>query len=166
MPISTPYHEGELAVQQQVNETEMARMNAAAIDKTILAGVLRFIEQQPMLIIATIDAEGRVWVSVLFGNPGFLRALDDHTLEINLSRSCSAQDEREKFPANALLLTLKELIPIAPNTFSVVFGKDRSQKNPSSLYEAPGGNTKRNTENIDRRRRYTLCGQCSSRPWC
>ncbi|GMQ88446.1 MAG: hypothetical protein BMS9Abin08_1692 [Gammaproteobacteria bacterium] len=93
MSISNPYHEGELAVQQRVNETEMARMNSGAIDKTILAGALRFIEQQPMVVIGSVDPEGCVWVSTLFGSPGFLRARDDHTLEIDLSQPRSAKDD-------------------------------------------------------------------------
>ncbi|MEN8131559.1 MAG: pyridoxamine 5'-phosphate oxidase family protein [Pseudomonadota bacterium] len=93
MPISNLYHEGELAVQQRANETKMARMNGGAVDKTIPTGALRFIEQQPMAVIGSIDADGRVWASALFGQPGFLRALNDHTLEIDLSQPCSATDD-------------------------------------------------------------------------
>lgn len=93
MPISNLYHEGELAVQQRAHETDMARMNGGAVDKTIPAGALRFIEQQPMAIIGSIGTDGCVWASALFGQPGFLRALDDHTLEIDLSQPRSAQDD-------------------------------------------------------------------------
>lgn len=93
MAISIPYHKGELAVQQKVGETEMARINSGAIDETILAGALRFIEQQPMVVIGSMDSQGRVWVSTLFGNPGFFRALDNHTLELDLSQPHSAEDE-------------------------------------------------------------------------
>jgi ferredoxin-NADP reductase/predicted pyridoxine 5'-phosphate oxidase superfamily flavin-nucleotide-binding protein len=93
MPISNLYHEGELAVQQRANESDMARMNGGAVDKTIPAGALRFIEQQPMAVIGSIDADGRVWASVLFGQPGFLRALDDHTLELDLSQPRTAEDD-------------------------------------------------------------------------
>lgn len=93
MSIDSPYHEGELAVQQRSDASEMARINAGAIDKTILGGALRFIEQQPMLVIGSMDAQGRVWTSVLSGNPGFIRALDDHTLELDISQPRCAEDD-------------------------------------------------------------------------
>lgn len=93
MAISNPYHEGELAVQQRTNETELAHINSAAIDNTILVGALRFIEQQPMAVIGSMDTQGRVWVSTLLGNPGFFRALDVHTLVIDLSKPITADDD-------------------------------------------------------------------------
>ena len=93
MAVSTPYHEGERAVQQRVDEIDMARINSGAIDETILAGALRFIEQQPMVIIGSMNRKGHVWASILFGNPGFIRARDDHTLELDISQARSADDE-------------------------------------------------------------------------
>ena len=93
MAISNPYHEGELTVQQRVDETEMARINSGALDDTIIAGALRFIEQQPMVVIGSMDAAGNVWASTLFGNPGFLRALDNKTLELDITQPRSADDE-------------------------------------------------------------------------
>jgi ferredoxin-NADP reductase len=93
MSISKLYHEGELAVQRRANESDMARMNGGAVGTTIPAGALRFIEQQPMAVIGSIGADGRVWASALFGQPGFLRSLDASTLEIDLSRPRSANDD-------------------------------------------------------------------------
>ncbi|NQZ52631.1 MAG: pyridoxamine 5'-phosphate oxidase family protein [Piscirickettsiaceae bacterium] len=90
---SFPYHEGELAVQQLANESEMARMNGAVVSNTIIGGALRFIEQQSMAVIGSVSEDGSIWSSVLFGPPGFVRALDDHTLEIDLLQSPSAQDD-------------------------------------------------------------------------
>lgn len=93
MSIKSPYHEGELATQRRADATEMARSNAGAIDKTILPGALRFIEQQPMLVIGSVDPQGRVWTSVLLGTPGFIRALDNHTLELDISKPRCAGDD-------------------------------------------------------------------------
>lgn len=93
MAVSTPYHEGELAVQHRLDETEMARINSGAIDETILASALRFIEQQPMVVIGSVDAQGHVWASTLFGNPGFFRALDNKTLELDVSQLRCADDD-------------------------------------------------------------------------
>jgi predicted pyridoxine 5'-phosphate oxidase superfamily flavin-nucleotide-binding protein len=93
MDISGAYHEGELAIQQRVDESEMARINASAIDKTILTGALRFIEQQPMVVIGSMDPAGKVGASTLFGNPGFIRALDNKTLALDISQPRSAADD-------------------------------------------------------------------------
>lgn len=93
MTINTLYHEGELSVQRRANKTEIAVRNSGAIDETILAGALRFIEQQPMLLIGSMDTRGQVWISTLFGNPGFVRAADNRTLMINLSQPTSADND-------------------------------------------------------------------------
>ncbi len=93
MRINNPYHEGERAVQQRASEAEMARMNGGVVSTVIPAGALRFIEQQPMVVIGSLDRDGRVWASVLFGQPGFLRALDERTLEITISQARSAGDD-------------------------------------------------------------------------
>jgi len=93
MSICNLYHEGELAIQQRANVTEMAQMNGRMVNKTIPAGALRFIELQPMAVISSIDPKGQVWASILFGQPGFIRALNDHTLEIDLSQPRTAKDD-------------------------------------------------------------------------
>ena len=93
MSINNPYHEGELAVQQFANESEMARINSAALGRSIPAGALRFIEQQSMVVVGSLDASGRVWASLLFGSPGFLRAQDQQALVLDLSQARSSHDD-------------------------------------------------------------------------
>lgn len=93
MSIPNPYHEGELAVQRRANVTEMARRSGSAVNSAISTRALHFIEQQPMMVTGSIDAQGRIWTSVLIGQPGFLRALDENTLEIDLSRPRSSKDD-------------------------------------------------------------------------
>jgi len=93
MQINKPYHEGELEVQQRASEADIAINNGVVIHDSILAGALRFIEQQPMAVISSLDAEGRVWISTLFGDPGFVRALDVHTLELDVSQPRAAKDD-------------------------------------------------------------------------
>lgn len=109
MSIPNPYHKGELAVQRRANATEMARRSGSAVNTAIPARALRFIEQQPMAVIGSIDAEGRIWASVLTGQPGFLRAVDKNTLEIDLSRPRSSKNDPlwrnlEENPAVGLLV--------------------------------------------------------------
>lgn len=94
--MSTPYHEGELAIQQRAREAHIAERNGAVIAPTIMRGALSFIRQQPMAILGSQDKEGRLWASLLFGNPGFLDpANDGRSLRILLG-------EADRQPADPL----------------------------------------------------------------
>ena len=93
MSINNPYHEGELAVQQRANEAEMAFMNSGALADAIPAGALRFIEQQPMVVAGSVDADGHVWASILTGNPGFAYTTDPKTVVLDFSESRTATDD-------------------------------------------------------------------------
>jgi predicted pyridoxine 5'-phosphate oxidase superfamily flavin-nucleotide-binding protein len=46
------------------------------------AGLRRFLEARQLAVLGTRDAEGRLWASMRSGPPGFLRAVDERTLEI------------------------------------------------------------------------------------
>jgi len=93
MANNNPYHEGELAVQARLNETDMAHMNGGIISDSIPNGALHFIERQAMVVMGSIDSQGHVWASVLFGQPGFIRAIDIRTLELNLLQTGSSTDD-------------------------------------------------------------------------
>jgi len=93
MAANTPYHDGELFVQQLANESEMARINSGALADAIPAGALRFIKQQPMVVVGSVDSKGQVWASLLFGPPGFLQAQDPQTLMLDLSQPRCAHDD-------------------------------------------------------------------------
>ncbi|WP_287128327.1 pyridoxamine 5'-phosphate oxidase family protein [Candidatus Cyanaurora vandensis] len=82
MRIEQPYHPGELQVQQQAGEALTARGNGQVIADTILGGALRFIEQQPFVVAGSIDRQQQVWASLIFGEPGFVRATDPQTVVI------------------------------------------------------------------------------------
>jgi predicted pyridoxine 5'-phosphate oxidase superfamily flavin-nucleotide-binding protein len=90
MTTDIPFHEGELAAQRLAGEAHRSAMSGRAIDPAIPGGALRFIAQQPMAVVGSVDASGEVWASVLWGMPGFLRALDPHTLALDISHPLSA----------------------------------------------------------------------------
>ncbi len=93
MRFEDPYHEGEKIVQQRVGEVEAGKRNARAIQDTILKGALQFIASQPMAVLGSVDAEKNVWASVLFGQPGFMTAVDPKTVEFDLhSAAFTAED--------------------------------------------------------------------------
>lgn len=79
------YHAGELAMQARAQVTDMASRSGRMIADQIPTGALAFIEQQTMLVVGSMDSQGQVWASVIFGQAGFVRALDLQTLEIDLA---------------------------------------------------------------------------------
>jgi len=93
MTNNNPYHEGELAVQTRLNATDMALKTGRVIRDSIPGGALPFIEQQAMVVIGSIDPQGQVWASILFGQPGFLRAINMRTLELNLAQAGSSAED-------------------------------------------------------------------------
>lgn len=82
----SPYHEGELLVQERLGELSEGARNGRAISDSILKGALKYIDQQPLAALGSVDAAGNVWASVLIGNPGFLRAPDERSVEVDLAQ--------------------------------------------------------------------------------
>jgi len=81
------FHEGELEAQHNAHEQEMAARNLNNVVNHIIRGALPFVRQQTMLYLGSIDQQGRVWASMLFGAPGFLQPSEDaHTLVIDLEQ--------------------------------------------------------------------------------
>jgi predicted pyridoxine 5'-phosphate oxidase superfamily flavin-nucleotide-binding protein len=77
------YHEGELTVQNRA-EVGSDGLSADAMYRAGMpTGVQRFLSAQQLAVLSTMDAEGRVWASMRSGPPGFLRALDERTVEIS-----------------------------------------------------------------------------------
>ena len=77
-----PYHAGELAVQARAGVQELAHRIGNSIRPSIPAAAQEFLRGQPLLVVASLDADGRVWASLLAGPPGFARALDERTVLI------------------------------------------------------------------------------------
>ena len=85
MSNSSPFHQGELTIQARANVSTKALRTGRAINDSIPGGALQFVEQQTMLIIGSMDTEGQVWASIIFGDAGFLRATNAQSLELNLT---------------------------------------------------------------------------------
>ena len=86
MRLENPYHEGELLVQERLGERTEGRRNGRAIADSILKGALKYVEQQSLAVAGTVDDEENIWASVLVGEPGFLRAPDVSSIEVDLTR--------------------------------------------------------------------------------
>lgn len=70
------FHSGERQIQNKVGEEFIANSNARIINGTIITGAIKFIENQPMAIVSSMDNEGQVWTSILIGELGFAKVGD------------------------------------------------------------------------------------------
>jgi uncharacterized protein len=76
------YHEGELKVQVRAGVGSEGLRADEMYRAAMPTGVQRFLSAQQLAVLSTMDAEGRVWASMRSGPLGFLRALDERTVEI------------------------------------------------------------------------------------
>ncbi|HLZ57300.1 MAG TPA: pyridoxamine 5'-phosphate oxidase family protein [Ktedonosporobacter sp.] len=77
------YHPGELEVQTRAGVQTGAARIGKSIRSTIPLAAQTFLQDQRMIIVSTVDWEGRAWASMLTGEPGFLKTPDEETVEIN-----------------------------------------------------------------------------------
>jgi hypothetical protein len=80
--MANPFHEGEREVQRRAGVADMAARIGNSIHAEIPSRAREFLGEQPFLVLASRDAEGRIWASAITGEPGFLDAPDARTLAI------------------------------------------------------------------------------------
>ena len=76
------YHAGEIAVQEYIGVRTEASRIGNILTPEISTPAQNFLSTQNMLVVSTLDAQGRIWASLLTGEPGFIRIIDETTLEI------------------------------------------------------------------------------------
>ena len=86
-----PFHEGECEVQQRVGEEHIAKRTGQIISDRIPGRAIEFVNKQPMVITSSIDKDKNIWTSILVGKPGFVTALDEQNVQINLSKLVSSK---------------------------------------------------------------------------
>ncbi|MFV8051274.1 pyridoxamine 5'-phosphate oxidase family protein [Mycobacterium sp. 48b] len=74
------YHSGELAVQRRMGQEAIATRVGRMIRTEVPAAAAEFLAEQPMIVIAAADDDGRVWTSLIAGPPGFVHADDPRTI--------------------------------------------------------------------------------------
>ena len=80
----SPFHAGEREIQSRLGVRDMVeRMGQRVIRDAMPDQHRRFYQQLPMLITASVDAQGQPWASVLVGRPGFIQTPDQRCLHIN-----------------------------------------------------------------------------------
>jgi uncharacterized protein len=89
----SPFHEGELLIQQRAGETAAARRNGQIITDMLGTGMAQFIKQQSMVILSSVDQQQNIWASVLFGLPGFVDAVNPQMIELDLTKVRNNEDD-------------------------------------------------------------------------
>ncbi|WP_282696772.1 pyridoxamine 5'-phosphate oxidase family protein [Streptomyces sp. CC208A] len=80
--MTTAYHHGSLAVQERLGVQQAAAHIAPSIRPGIRPVAAAFLEAQPMLVLGAAAPDGRVWASLLTGEPGFARATGPDTVSV------------------------------------------------------------------------------------
>ncbi len=98
MTTTSVYHDGERAVQHSAGEVGIADRNGVVIADTILGGARPFIGKQSMVVLASVDADGTPWSTLLFGPTGFAHA--DSAALVTVDMPSALRDPEEPFWRN------------------------------------------------------------------
>ncbi|AUX36254.1 MULTISPECIES: pyridoxamine 5'-phosphate oxidase family protein [Sorangium] len=80
----SPYHPGEMAVQERAGVRERAEKAGRRVIRDFMPDQHReLFAKLPLLLVGSLDAQGRPWASLLVGRPGFIASPDPRTLAVN-----------------------------------------------------------------------------------
>ncbi|MCA1490392.1 pyridoxamine 5'-phosphate oxidase family protein [Ensifer sp. NBAIM29] len=83
----SPWHKGEVALQRLIGvETRMIEVGRRVVRDHLIDQHREFYSLLPMVVLGAVEPKGDVWATLRFGYPGFLRAPDAHTLNVELAR--------------------------------------------------------------------------------
>lgn len=81
--MNSVYHAGELAVQRIAGVEHVAEQNGKTVRETIPKGAIPFLLNQTVVVVGSLDKNGRAWTSLITGAPGFAEAIDERTIRIS-----------------------------------------------------------------------------------
>jgi predicted pyridoxine 5'-phosphate oxidase superfamily flavin-nucleotide-binding protein len=81
--LRSPFHAGELAVQEQAGVRSGADKIGRSIDDAIAPAAAHFLSQRYTLYVGSLDVDGRPWASQLVGPPGFIAVVDPRTVRVD-----------------------------------------------------------------------------------
>ena len=79
------YHQGELEAQAITGESNTGERNGRIITNKVIPGAVNFIEKQPFFIASSQNQKGEIFASVIAGESGFVKVLDESTLKVDRS---------------------------------------------------------------------------------
>ena len=80
--VSAKYHPGEIEVQERASVRPMVEHLGSSIRPTIPPATREYSEERLTIVVGFVDADGRVWASLLVGESGFVRALDERPVRL------------------------------------------------------------------------------------
>ena len=84
--ITSPFHQGEQKIQQRLGvRDKMERFGRQVIRDFMPDQHQQFYARLPFVFVAHADQQGWPWASILFNQPGFIKAVDNKHLQINTS---------------------------------------------------------------------------------
>ncbi len=105
--MASKYHRGEIEVQDRAGVREMAARISDVKPPEIPLYARDLLEDQWMVVVGSTGADGRVWASLLTGEPGFLRVIDERTPRIDACPVPGDQlDENSKPGMNVGLISI------------------------------------------------------------
>ncbi|QIE27192.1 Pyridoxamine 5'-phosphate oxidase (plasmid) [Caballeronia sp. SBC1] len=79
----SPFHAGELAVQERVGVRDYAHSSGTRSIRPVLQEQHRtFFNDRPFIVLGGLDANGQSWATLRVGRQGFVSSSDVHTLHI------------------------------------------------------------------------------------
>ena len=81
--VMSHFHSGEVAVQQRMGQAHIADRVGRMIRADIPDIAAGFLAEQPMVVIAAADLDGRMWAGAVVGSPGFVHVVDVETIAID-----------------------------------------------------------------------------------
>lgn len=76
------YHDGELAAQERAGFREDAERLRPIISSSLPRGADGFLSELRFLVVGAAAPDGRMWASMIFGDPGFLQVLGPRQLAV------------------------------------------------------------------------------------
>ncbi|MBP2562521.1 ferredoxin-NADP reductase/predicted pyridoxine 5'-phosphate oxidase superfamily flavin-nucleotide-binding protein [Neorhizobium galegae] len=90
-----PWHNGELEIQRKAGVVEKAAdLGRRFIRDHLIEQHSLFYQQLPFVVVGAVDDAGDPWATIIAGQPGFLRATDDYTLNVSFRRDPSDPADR------------------------------------------------------------------------
>ncbi len=81
--MTSPYHQGERALQERSDGRRKAEAGGRTIRDHMPSAAQEFLQQLPFVVLGTVDEQGEVWATHIVGEPGFARPDGDRTVVIH-----------------------------------------------------------------------------------
>lgn len=82
--LQTPFHKGELAIQEKLGVREMVHSYAPKFVRSFLPAQHRdLLATLPFIVVGSVDSRQQPTASILFGSPGFIQSPDEAAVRID-----------------------------------------------------------------------------------